>query len=124
MAYDLKFGDGGFYLTHSGVVTLEEINTANGHIHGDPRFDEHAFQLIDLLGADFSGVQMAQSRIPAATDYAASISRRAVKVAIVAADDAAVEFCRQYIATAKEMGSTWSFEIFAERGEAEDWARS
>jgi len=123
MAFDLIFRDGGFYILHSGQVTLDEINEVNGLIHGDPRFDEHRFQVIDLLDADFAGVRLQDSRIPAATDYAASRSRETVKVAILATDETAIRFCRQYVDTAERMGSRWSFRFFEDRDDADAWIR-
>ena len=124
MAYELEYHDSGFHLTHTGVVSIGEINEVNGEIQDSVHFDEHTYQLIDLLQADFSKVVQSHSEMPGATDAVASMRNNEVRVAIVATDPPAVSFCEHYIEAANSMGSTWSFAIFPDKASALKWAKA
>lgn len=121
MPYHFQYNEGGFYLTHTGLVKLSEINEANGLIHGHSEFDTHDFQLINLLGADFSDLGQSDAKIPGAIDAVASRMRSDVKVAILAIDHHTLCFCNEYIKAAKHYGSTWSFMLFEDPAEALEW---
>lgn len=77
-----------------------------------------------MLQADFSEIIQSRSEEPAATDWVASRYQRNVKVAIVAQEDKAVDFCKQYIFESKNMGSPWGFKLFAEIKSALEWAET
>jgi hypothetical protein len=123
MAYEVKFHDDGFYLTHEGMITLEEIIEANGEILSHSNFDQHRYQIVNVLAADFTEIDQKASKIPAAIDQAAGTSNQLVKVAVVAAEENAVRFCKDYIDTAKDFGSKWLFRIFRDLKAAEEWVR-
>ena len=123
MAYDLEYRDAGFYLTHKGDVSIGEINEVNGKIHESEHFDDHKFQLINLLEANFSEVNESHGRMPGSTDAVASIRNEDVRVALVTKDDATIRFCEEYVETAKSMGSTWDFKIFPDVDAAEEWVK-
>lgn len=121
MPYDLIYKNTGFFLTHTGIISREEISEANGVIHGHVEFDAHTFQIINLLEADFSEILNVHARDPGATDSAASKIRKHVKVAIVVSELKAVEFCEHYIQVAKRLGSDWEFQLFPDENAALNW---
>ena len=124
MAVSVEYRNRGFFIVHKGVVTVDEINKVNGTIHGHGEFDTHRFQVVNLLEADFSQIAKDDSEEPAATDFVASMTPAKVKVALVAADEVAVQFCKAYIDESKRFNSPWEFEIFAELDAALVWVGS
>lgn len=121
MAYLLTYEDRTFTLVHTGVITIEEINESNGLIHGHPEFDFHRYQVVHLLGADFSEIELTKANQPGATDSAASITKRNVKVALIVQEAKARQFCRDYINTAKRFGASWDFQLFDNVEAAQAW---
>ena len=109
MSYCLSYKNNGYFLTHKGQITIEEIHEANGLIHGHEEFDSHKYQIINLLDADFTTISKNKSNEPAATDLAASKTRPNVNVALVARETNAINFCKRYISESKQRGSQWDF---------------
>lgn len=110
-----------FFLEHKGLITIDEINEANGLIHGHEEFDSHEYQIINLLNSDFSSIIQSKHKEPAATDLAASKTRSNVKVAFVAHETKAINFCNLYISESKRCGSPWDFEIFSNLESTLEW---
>ena len=121
MSYFLTYKNKGFFLTHNGIITIDEIHEANGLIHGHEEFDSHKYQIINLLEANFSSINLNESIEPAATDLVASRIRSNIKVALVARESKAINFCALYISVSKQDGSSWVFEIFSELENALQW---
>ena len=121
MSYYISYKDNGFFLTHKGIITIDEIHKANGLIHGHEEFDSHKYQIINLLDADFSTICQSKSKEPAVTDLVASKSQSNIKVAIVAWEANAISFCKLYISESKQRGSPWDFEIFSDLEAALEW---
>lgn len=121
MSYFLTYKNKGFFLTHKGIITIDEIHEANGLIHGHEEFDSHKYQIINLLEANFSSINLNESIEPAATDLVASRIRSNIKVALVAREAKAINFCALYISVSKQDGSSWVFEIFSELENALQW---
>lgn len=123
MAYSVEHKGKGFFMVLTGLVTINDLDEANGIILGSEKFDSHTFQIINLLQADFSTI--AKTKIEAkqtgAIDWAASKTRSHVKVAIVGTDTAAVRFSEEYIATSQMLGTNWTFNIFSDMDSANDW---
>jgi len=122
LSYSVTYKNNGFFLTHKGLITIDEIHEANGLIHGHAEFDFHNYQIINLLGADFSEISQRKSVEPAATDLAASKIQSKVNVALVVREAKAVNFCELYILESKQNDSPWNFEIFPELEAALRWA--
>lgn len=121
MAYDIRFKNNGFIVFQSGLITIDEINEANGFIHGHENFDSHRYQIIHLLDADFSEIIQDTSEEPAGMDCAGSLTHKKVNVAFVVQEPNAVDYCKQYISHSKDMRSPWGFELFADMKDALKW---
>ena len=122
MSYCVTYKNNGFFLTHKGLITINEIHVSNGLIHGHEKFDSHKYQIINLLDADFSKINLSKSIEPAATDLVASKIRSNIKVALVVREAKAINFCKLYISDSKKNNSPWDFEIFSELEAALQWA--
>ena len=122
LPFSLIYKNNGFFLTHKGLISIDEIHEANGLIHGHEDFDAHKYQIINLLDADFSTINQNKSVEPAATDLVASKTRPNIKVALVVREAKAVNFCKLYILESKQDDSPWDFEIFSELEGALQWA--
>ena len=121
MSYYINHKDNGFFLTHKGLITIDEIHEANGLIHGHEEFDSHKYQIVNLLDADFSTISQRKSKEPAATDLVASKTRSNIKVALVAREANAISFCKLYISESKQRSSPWDFQIFSDLEAALEW---
>jgi len=122
MPYTVEYKDRGFYMTLTGLMSLEEIDVSNAIILGSEHFDDHRYQIINLLDADFSNIKLTQAKKTGAMDFSGSNSRPYVRVALVVNDEIANNFCKEYIETTKHLGSTWDFEIFNSMDSAQVWA--
>ena len=121
MSYSLVFESKGFILSHFGRISISEINNANYKILGHEDFDTHRYQIVDLLGADFSGIDVERAVEPAAFDAAGALTMKHVHVALIAYEKKAVEFCNKYISEVKSFGCPWHFRLFKNMSEARQW---
>jgi hypothetical protein len=121
MAYEISFKNNGFIVVQSGVISIDEINKANGDMHGHKEFDSHKYQIINLLDADFTEIIKKSYDEPAAMDWAGSLTQEKVKVAFVVQDPTAVNYCNSYISESKDMASPWDFALFADMKDALEW---
>lgn len=124
MPYDFDYSEGGYVVRFKGNVTIEELNDANGEIQGHSDFDFHNYQIVDLLKADLSSVNEKAALIPAATDSVASETRKNVKVAVVASESHALSVANSYVKLAREMSSSWEFDVFSTYEDALKWAKT
>jgi len=121
MSYTVNYKNNGFFLTHKGLVTISELHEANGCIHGHKNFDSQAYQIINLLDADFSKISEKKSIEPALTDLSASKTRPNVKVALIAKEINSINFCKGYIFESQKHDSKWEFKIFSDLQSALEW---
>lgn len=124
MSYELKYSDNGFVVRFRGMVTIEELNKANGEIQGHFNFDDHNYQIVDLLDADLSSVTEEDAEFPAETDSIASQTRRNVKVALIAREKHALNIVMSYVQYARALIPNWQFDIFSTREDALNWTRT
>lgn len=124
MSYELSYNDRGFVIRFKGDVTIEELNDANGKIHGHAKFDYHRYQIVDLLDADLSSVSGEDAKVPAVTDYIASLRKWNVKVALVAVKSPALNAANNYAEQARQLTPTWKFKIFSTFEDALKWVNT
>ena len=124
MSYELSYSNRGFVVIFKGNVTIEEINDANGDIHGHANFDNHNYQIVDFLDADLSSVEMEDAEIAAQTDCIASRTRWNVKVSFVVREAYALKIVNSYVNYAQQLIPTWKFGVFSTQEEALKWVKS
>ena len=123
MSYKIDYCDGGYTAYFSGNITIEEINLANGEVHGHPHFDSHRYQIVNFLDADLNGVSEDDVLIPAAIDKVAAKTTQTVKVAIVANQIHSMTLAQYFVTSAQHMEVPWKFRVFPELTTAEQWAK-
>ncbi len=124
MSYQITLKEKGTIVECSGTLSIQEINEANGLLHGHARFDEHTYQIWNYENADLSQITEDEMVEPAATDWAATISVPKMKVALVVRDDHAVKLCEHYIERSKEYTSKWECQLFDSMDDALEWVES
>ena len=124
MSYKLSYSEYGFVLRFKGNITIEELNNANGRIHGHVNFDFHRYQIIDFLSADISSITSNQAKEPAAMDAVACLTLWRVKVAFVAVENKTLSVINDYIAEVRQLIPRWEFDIFSTCEDALRWAKS
>ena len=122
MTYHIAWHDQGTVVDLTGTISIDEINEANGRLHGDARVENHEYSVWNFLEADLSQVSEQDILVPAAIDRAASISIRRIKVAFVAvADSHAINILLHYVNAAERDIENWEFGIFGSTKDAMDW---
>lgn len=124
MAYQITYKERGSIVNCSGTLNIQEINEANGVLHGHESFDKHRYQIWNLLNADMSQITEEEMNEPAATDLAAGLSVFKMKVALVVRDNYAVKLCENYRNVVRELGSNWECQIFNSMNDAQKWIES
>ncbi len=124
MAYRITYTDKGSIVDCSDSFNMLDIHEANGILHGHARFDEHTYQIWNLLNADMSQITEDEMNEPAATDCAAEKSVPKMKVALVVRDAYAVKLCEFYKKTIAKFGSKWECQLFDSMNDAQDWVVS
>ena len=123
VSYTIDYQDGGFIIALKGNITLDELNLANGDIHGHQYFDAHHFQIVNLLDASLVSMSQEDILIPTAIDYVASKTRKNVKMAIVAQQPHSLQLAEYFIKSARDMNIPWKIKIFPELQAALLWAK-
>lgn len=121
MAYEICFENKGVVVNFEGSITINEINEANGKLHGHKNFDSHKYHIINLLGVDLSSITEKEALIPAAMDWVASQTRSNIKVAILAEGIHEESLYLAYILQSRKMGTSWEFELFSNIKDAREW---
>ena len=124
MAYRITYTDKGSIVDCSGTLNMQDVHEANGILHGHARFDEHTYQIWNLLNADMSQITEYEMNEPAAIDCAAEKSVAQMKVALVVQNDYAVKLCEYYKKTITEFGSKWKCQLFDSMDDAQLWVVS
>ncbi len=92
---------------------------ANHEIYGDSRFDEMAYQIVDLTDVERFDVTEDDMAVIAANDRAAALSRADVKVAVATRDDIARQLSSLY--EAASVTSPWVQQVFETVAAAREW---
>ena len=121
MPYAITWETDGLLWTYRGVVTGAELLRSNQEIYGDPRFDEIAWQIVDLSGVERLEANADDMAVIAANDLAAGRSNPYIRVAVVVRDEAGRKISAQYEAAIA--GSPWRQRIFESIEAALAWAR-
>lgn len=121
MAYAVEWSGQGVLVTMTGTIDIEDLNEANGRLHGDPRFDGMRYQLWDLLGASLGSITRREIEQPSAIDLVAARMNAHVKVALVTASPHDVQLCEHDAARSSGQGSPWEIQILADLAAARAW---
>lgn len=89
MAYQIEWTKTAVTVTLHGEINIEELDEANGKLHGDARIEDMKYNVWDFLDADLGPITKIEIEDTAAIDMVASRSVHKMKVAL------AVWFIRQ-----------------------------
>lgn len=121
MPYQTTWEKKGIFWKYSGIVTDIDIIAPNNEFYADPRSENILYQLVDGTGIEKFKLDEPSLKLLAATDYAAAMSVRKLKVAFVATRVDVVDFFQTYINYAKEFNCEWEFKIFTDLNSARKW---
>ncbi|MCP4710660.1 MAG: hypothetical protein GY869_18705 [Planctomycetes bacterium] len=119
MPYTTEWKENGIWWTYSGVVSAKEVLECNLEIYGDDRFDNLAYQMVDLSQAERLELTEAQVKKIAYLDKAAARSNPNIQVALVSKMDLIKELLEMYARYSEE--SPWEIDIFETLAEARKW---
>jgi hypothetical protein len=122
MAYQFETYQNGFVIRLKDKVTFEEMEEFDNALYAHPKFDSHRFQIYDVLDADLSPIDTDEITMVAGTDFASSLTRGNVKVAIVVDNDYNKKLAESYINTSTSLNSSWIFKTFNQLEDAYQWA--
>ncbi len=124
MAYQIEWSDDGALVTMTGSIEIEEINEANGRLHGDARFDTMRYQVWDMLKASLASITAREIEQPSAIDLVAGRMNVKVRVALVTTSPHDVRLCEHYANRTRTLGSTWEIRVFPDLESALAWSRA
>jgi len=124
MTYKIDWEKHGTYVECSGAFDMAALREANGRLHGYPEFDDHRYQIWNLLDADLSGITRPEMVQPAAIDKVAERSAPHMRVALVVQDAYAARLCDAYIESAGALKSAWQCRRFEDVASARQWAQA
>jgi len=119
MPYETTWKSRGVIWTYTGLVTGSDILQSNLEIYGDPRFDDLAYQLVDLSQAEGFAIEEIHMRKIAHLDMAAARSNPRVIIATAAHSERAKEITEIYRKYAAE--SPWKLRSFDNVEDAKAW---
>ncbi len=119
MPYSTRWEARGVVWKFEGRVTGMELLAANHAIYGDPRFDQMAYQIVDLTEVERFDVTEEDMIVIAANDRAAALSRADVKVAIATRNEIVRQLSALYDAASAT--SPWEQQVFETVADARAW---
>lgn len=121
MPYQTEWKSRGVIWTHTGQLTGNELLQSNLEIYGDHRFDDLAYQIVDLSGVEQISVAENDMRKLAHLDMAAARTNPRIRIAVVASHEAIIQIHEIYQKYAAP--SPWILQQFQTREEADSWVK-
>ena len=121
MAYITRWEDQGICWQLIGVVTSQELFDFTNEFYDNPKSDTISYQIVDCLNIERFELDGETMLEIAALDYAASLSIRNIKVALVGKDAHVNMFNQQYIEYSTRLNSNWIIRIFENMEDARNW---
>ena len=119
MSYKNSWREKGLHRTFSGNITGKEILDSNLALHGDPRFDHIDYVLNDFLSIDGFEITIGDVNIISTVDNVAAISKKNLKIAIVANNTELLQWIDAYLEMMQ--GSPYTAAVFSQHDDALKW---
>lgn len=119
MPYELVWEEGGVYVRLFGIVTFEQVATANAEFYQGLENHPATYQLFDFLGVEALDVSAPQAEKIGRADRLCPTRRVPFKVAIVSTDPDFDRLHDQYLGALEN--TPWSGRKFATLAEARAW---
>ena len=121
MAYITRWEEQGVCWQLSGVVTSQEIFDFTNEFYENPQSDTVSYQIVDCLKIERFELDSETMLEIAALDYAASLSIRHIKVALVGKDSQVKKINQEYLEYSAGFNSNWIIKIFENMSDARIW---
>ena len=105
-------------------LSIQEIHSANGELHGDARIGDQKYSIWNLLNADLSSATKKEIVEPAATDFGSSHYIPRMKIVFIAHEAYTIELIHCYIDCCRKLDTLWGISIFDDANRAIQWART
>jgi hypothetical protein len=121
MACEIVWHPKGILFIHSGTVTNEEVENANGIMYGDPRFERIEYQISDYLSVTNNLLTPVDAKVIGTLDSVSSHwNRRKMKIAVVSTDENFFPVIESYFRVITSRAG-WEGRVFKTREEAFQW---
>ena len=107
--------------TFEGELTLDCVKRSDLEVLNNVRFQNCEFVIYDMLGAEFSGLDLADSHELAFTDAIRSFDKPKLKMVLIVDNELSVFFAEEYIRETKKLYSAWEFKVFDNIDDAKAW---
>lgn len=124
MPYEVRWTSQGAIEKFSGVLTWKDIYDADKILYGDYRFDAIKYLLVDFMQVEQTLLDAEHVSMVANLDFAATIYKRHLRMAIACALPPLLSQSQAYIGQSKTMGSAWDIRYFNDLPSAEAWAKA
>ena len=121
MASINTWSDNGLHRKFAGNVTGDEILESNFELHENPKFQKISYVINDFIDITSYAIDREHLEIIAKTDSIISMTKGALKTALVVADDESTELAYAYKKITE--GSLFQCEVFLSFDEALDWVK-
>lgn len=121
MSYKTLWENNGVCWQLSGIVTAQEILDSNNEFYQDPRSDTCKYQLVDCTRLEKFELDDSTMKELAAMDYAASLSVKKLKIALVGKTSHITDIYQQYINHSDNHETTWTTKMFDNMESARNW---
>ncbi|MCW8999948.1 MAG: hypothetical protein OQK04_14660, partial [Kangiellaceae bacterium] len=121
MNYQISWNPQGTLIIFTGDIDINDIETLKDELHGDTRFYERAYSIVDFRLCDGSKIQTKDLVFTIGRTIGASITLKSFKIALVASKAHSRKLCQNFIDENKRAKSPWSFCLFNSIEEAKQW---
>jgi hypothetical protein len=122
MGFDITWMGNNVIVSLSGKVSFKDIDTADGMLYGDARFEKMEYQIFDHTDVEEFNVSTSDLQMIGALDKSSSIWNRKMKVALVTRDKKIMDHIEEYKKVMKDTG--WKIRAFDTLEEAKFWCNS
>ena len=119
MSYKNNWEDNGLHRKFTGKITGQEILESNLSIQVNPRFDQIKYVLNDFLSITEFEITTDDVNIISTIDNVAAISKKSLKIAIVADNTDLLKWINEYLKMMQ--GSPYATAVFSTSDDALKW---
>jgi len=119
MSHTIIWEPEGYYRKFEGEVSGEEILDSNFELQADPRFQSIKYVINDFTQIESHTIEIAHTNAYATTDEIVSLTKGALKIAIVVVNDDLLALAENY--RQQMLGNRFDCEIFQSLDDARKW---
>ena len=124
MNYQICWNSNGTLIIFTGDIDINDIESLKDELHGDNRFYDRAYSIVDFRHCDGSKIQTKDLVFTIGRTIGASITLKSFKLALIANKIHSRELCQSFIDENEKANSPWSFRLFESIEDAKLWCES